>query len=675
MLKKAIFLTSAALGVSSFMACSESDSVKADATSENSCSMISTEKDGIEISCGGEVVGHIKTSADKVYGASCNAEALKDDSGYRIVCGGDSVGVVYNGDHGRNGEPGSNGNPGTSCYAEKSAEVDGYDVFCGDDLIGYLYNGKQGLEGKRGERGETGKDGKDGVSCTTSKNTLTGVATITCTDGTVATVKDGTNGLNGDDGESCSLNPLTRVITCGESSITVANGTNGNSCATTSDADSVYVSCTDSEGEVVSSTAWAIPSNGVDGINGNTCSAITNTDGDVEITCGVLDTCVAQKRYTNERDFYQTVCENYAKYGEPINLDNPTCKKTSTGSCMTTSAALGSTIGDNDTAYVFVWFISSTVTVSAGAPGKSAYEIYVSGLTASDDTLTQAEWLASMKGGNGKSAYEIYVATTSDDPVMTETEWLAALSGSNGLSAYEIYKKNNPLSTLTESQWLASLSGSNGDNGYGCSATSGTGYVTVKCQTGVDADDNAIYDEQTIYAAGYAACGDVAYNTTTQTCEAGVPTDIPAVVPTCGEDPLSDDQFCEADVAYDKADYWTEATSYPKAVYGKCGDGYYEKASQFCSVYNKTEDLCGTKDYNPALQYCDDVTDPAAPVVKNISAVCGAVLYDVREQFCYDDGAGDKAYNKTDYWDETTDYPVADYECPDAPDMSTCILK
>ena len=39
-------------------------------------------------------------------GASCTAEALEDDSGYKIVCGGDSVGVVLNGENGMDGADG-----------------------------------------------------------------------------------------------------------------------------------------------------------------------------------------------------------------------------------------------------------------------------------------------------------------------------------------------------------------------------------------------------------------------------------------------------------------------------------------------------------------------------------------------------------------------------------------
>lgn len=42
-------------------------------------------------------------------GASCTAEVLADSSGYKIICGGDSVGVVLNGEKGEKGDKGDAG--------------------------------------------------------------------------------------------------------------------------------------------------------------------------------------------------------------------------------------------------------------------------------------------------------------------------------------------------------------------------------------------------------------------------------------------------------------------------------------------------------------------------------------------------------------------------------------
>ena len=48
-------------------------------------------------------------------GSSCTAKALKNGKGYKIVCGGDSVGVVLNGEKGTPGAKGDSGVAGTNC--------------------------------------------------------------------------------------------------------------------------------------------------------------------------------------------------------------------------------------------------------------------------------------------------------------------------------------------------------------------------------------------------------------------------------------------------------------------------------------------------------------------------------------------------------------------------------
>jgi hypothetical protein len=62
---------------------------------------------------------------------SCSTEKLKDKNGVKIICNGDSVGVVFNG-------------------------KDGSD-------------GKNGTDGKNGKDGSNGKNGLDGIGCSISK--------------------------------------------------------------------------------------------------------------------------------------------------------------------------------------------------------------------------------------------------------------------------------------------------------------------------------------------------------------------------------------------------------------------------------------------------------------------------------------------------------------------------
>ena len=78
--------------------------------------------------------------------ASCAAEILKDSSGYKIVCNGDSVGVIFNGKDGldgENGKAGAAGKDGETCSLTDNGDgtllqvcgkdsVVLYKAFCGD---------------------------------------------------------------------------------------------------------------------------------------------------------------------------------------------------------------------------------------------------------------------------------------------------------------------------------------------------------------------------------------------------------------------------------------------------------------------------------------------------------------------------------------------------------------
>ena len=71
--------------------------------------------------------------------ATCSTEPLKDSSGVKIVCGGDSIGVVYNGLNGKDGAAGKDGKKGE---------------------LGI--QGEKGLKGDVGDKGPDGEDGADG---------------------------------------------------------------------------------------------------------------------------------------------------------------------------------------------------------------------------------------------------------------------------------------------------------------------------------------------------------------------------------------------------------------------------------------------------------------------------------------------------------------------------------
>ena len=71
-------------------------------------------------------------------GASCTAEALADSSGYKIICGGDSVGVVLNGEKGEKGDKGDKGDKGESGLPKKCSSYDLEKQFC-DSRDGTVY--------------------------------------------------------------------------------------------------------------------------------------------------------------------------------------------------------------------------------------------------------------------------------------------------------------------------------------------------------------------------------------------------------------------------------------------------------------------------------------------------------------------------------------------------------
>ena len=111
--------------------------------------------------------------------STCTTKELKDKSGVKIICGGDSVGVVLNGKDGANGKngadgkDGANGKDGADCSVATLADNSGLKVVCGGDSVGVVLNGQNGANGK------DGSNGKDGVGCSVASKTDSSV-TIAC---------------------------------------------------------------------------------------------------------------------------------------------------------------------------------------------------------------------------------------------------------------------------------------------------------------------------------------------------------------------------------------------------------------------------------------------------------------------------------------------------------------
>jgi hypothetical protein len=171
---------------------------------------------------------------------------------------------------------------------------------------------------------------------------------------------------------------------------------------------------------------------------------------------------------------------------------------------------------------------SSTITVSNGANGKSAYELAVANGTTT--AATEAAWLAELKGAQGDSAYQVWVsqqvsanagtvaesysyesylaaikgedgvsvtsidvvdasavdaATTEDitgedstdnyiffkitysgSQAATYYKVAKATNGTNGKSAYELAVANGTTEASSEEEWLVELKGEDGDSAY-----------------------------------------------------------------------------------------------------------------------------------------------------------------------------------------------------------------
>lgn len=245
----------------------------------------------------------------------CSSAKITDEktgkTGVQVLCKGLDTLVVWNGLDGKNGGKGDKGDAGESCNVEPLAKDAGYKIVCGGDSVGVVLNGKNGENGKDGEDGEDGV-GNDGESCSTTQVTdddgRKGVK-ITCPNSDEVTVWDGENGKDASAGSvtevaGCTATRYTDETTkktgvslkCGDASPVIiwdgekgeaGVGKDGASCTTTSvtkDGKSgVKISC---PGENPL-TVW----DGEKGDAGEKCTATRYTDGTtkktgVSLKCG-----------------------------------------------------------------------------------------------------------------------------------------------------------------------------------------------------------------------------------------------------------------------------------------------------------------------------------------------------------------------------------------------------
>lgn len=84
-----------------------------------------------------------------------------------------------NGNDGTKGTKGRDGKDGASCTVEELSSGNGYKVVCNGDSIGVLLNGTNGKQGEPGKQGDKGDNGADGKSCKLKDNN-DGTITVTC---------------------------------------------------------------------------------------------------------------------------------------------------------------------------------------------------------------------------------------------------------------------------------------------------------------------------------------------------------------------------------------------------------------------------------------------------------------------------------------------------------------
>ena len=185
------------------------------------------------VACGDEnttnVTNVTETSGIDVVAAGDSLPACGEENVGEIVFAEDSAQVYYcadgkwttlkgeQGEAGKDGTDGEVGSDGKGCIAE--AIDNGYKILCGGDSIGVLLNGEQGEQGKQSEKGEQGEKGLDGASCTAVALEDNSGFNVICGGDTIGVLKNGEKGETGENGSGCEIADLgdgVVEVTCGE---------------------------------------------------------------------------------------------------------------------------------------------------------------------------------------------------------------------------------------------------------------------------------------------------------------------------------------------------------------------------------------------------------------------------------------------------------------------------
>ena len=221
-------------------------------------------------------------------GTSCTVEPLASNGGFKVICAGDSIGVLVNGTNGTNGENGTNGTDGENgLSAYEIAVVNGFKG-TEEEWVASLKGdkGDQGAPGENGKNGLNGENGKNGTSCTMEPLASKDGYKVICAGDSVGVLLNGTNGTNGTNGEN-GLSAYDVAVANGftgteEEWLASLNGTNGTNGENGLSAYQIAVA----KGFTGTEEDWIESLKGDPGDPGTNCEIVENKGGAVELKCG-----------------------------------------------------------------------------------------------------------------------------------------------------------------------------------------------------------------------------------------------------------------------------------------------------------------------------------------------------------------------------------------------------
>ncbi|OWV21433.1 major paralogous domain-containing protein [Fibrobacter sp. UWB16] len=251
-----------------------------------------------------------KNKGRMVYVDSSDAIYFCADSVWKEVNFSEAKGVDgkdgKNGADGKNGTNGKDGTNGTSCIVEALKDGSGYDVLCAGKKVGTITNGKDGAKGADGKNGTNGSNGKSAYE-------------IAKENGFKGTEADWLASLTGAQGSSCSVKANEEKngfdLVCGDKTVTLTNGKDGKSvtgpagesCSARSIEGSVVITCGDSEPVVIQ--------NGTNGLDASDdgCKIVSDKGGVVTFEC-------REGEDVRTKKLYKATCNN-----EPFDPETHFC--------------------------------------------------------------------------------------------------------------------------------------------------------------------------------------------------------------------------------------------------------------------------------------------------------------------------------------------------------------